>query len=56
MPSLTCISLHVVLTNLVNTIFPQHDFFQDPKVALSKELVYVVVDLACVLKGEYSLP
>ena len=39
-PSLTRISLHVVLTNLVNTNFGSHDFFQEPKVALTKELVY----------------
>ena len=31
-PSLTRISLHGVLTNLVNTNFAQHDFFQEPKV------------------------
>ena len=37
-PSLTRISLHVVLTNLVNTNFALHDFFPEPKVA--KELVY----------------
>ena len=33
-PSLIRIPLHVVLTNLVNTNFPE------PKVALTKELVY----------------
>ena len=35
-PSLTRISLHGVLTNLGNM-----NFFQEPKVALTKELVYV---------------
>ena len=39
-PSQTRISLHVVLTNLVNTNFASHDFFQEPKVALTNELVY----------------
>ena len=40
-PSLTLISLYVVLTNLVNTNFAYHDFFPEPKVVLTKELVYV---------------
>ena len=40
-PSLTCISLHVVLANLVDTNFALHNFFQEPKVALTKELVYL---------------
>ena len=39
-PSLTRISLHVVLTNLVNMNFAYQDFFPEPKVALTKELVY----------------
>ena len=34
-PSLTRITLHVVLTNLVDTNFAGHDFFQEPKVALN---------------------
>ena len=29
------------LLNLLNTIFGLHDFFPEPKVALTKELVYV---------------
>ena len=39
-PSLTLISLHVILTNLVNTNFALHDFFQELKVVLTKVLVY----------------
>ena len=30
----------LVLTNLVNSNFAWHDFFQELKVALTKELVY----------------
>ena len=37
-PSLTGISLHVVLTNLVTRILL--NIFPEPKVALTKELVY----------------
>ena len=40
-PSLTRISLHVVLTNLVNMNFASHNFFPEPKVALTKELVWL---------------
>jgi hypothetical protein len=39
------ISLHVVLTNLVNTNFVQHDIFQEPKLALTRELVYRISNL-----------
>ena len=38
-PALTPIFLHVVLTNLVNTNFAYHNFFPEPKVVLTKELV-----------------
>ena len=43
----TTSSLHVVLTNLVNTNFAYHYFFSEPKVALAKELVYL---LSCKLE------
>ena len=39
-PSLTRISLQVVLTNLVNTNFAERNFFPKPKVAVTKESVY----------------
>ena len=39
-PSLTRISLHVVLNNLVNTNLALHDLFPEPKESLTKELVY----------------
>ena len=38
-PKLTCISLRLVLTALVNTNFAEINFFPQPKAALTKELV-----------------
>ena len=31
------------MINLVNMIFGQHDLFPEPKVALTKDLVYIVI-------------
>ena len=40
--------------SLVNTKFGQHDFFPEPKVTLTKELVYFLFDDTFCLKEAYN--
>jgi hypothetical protein len=40
--------------NMVNTKFGQHNFFPEPKVTLTKELVYFLLDDSFCLKEAYN--